>query len=105
MKGMPAAAMCNKTSTGNDTGPHLDRERRRSIERVRQSDPPDTFDLSARELEVLGKLAEGLSVKEIAAALFIARRTAAGHLEKIYAKLDVHSQSGAVAKALRSGIV
>gem|GEM_PF-4887979 len=56
-------------------------------------------------MEVLEKLADGLSVKEIAAALDIGRRTAAFHLSNIYSKLEVQSQSGAVAKALRSGII
>lgn len=75
------------------------------LDTIRKPDPAETFDLSAREIEVLEKLAEGLSVKAIAAALGIARSTAAGHLEKIYAKLQVQSQSGAVAKALRTGII
>lgn len=64
-----------------------------------------TFDLSKREIEVLEKLAMDLSVKEIAAHLEISRRTVAFHLENIYRKLHVQSQSGAVAKALRSGII
>ena len=75
------------------------------IEQVRKPDPSEEFGLSARELEVLEKLAKGLSVKGIASELGIARSTVAGHLEKIYAKLHVQSQSGAVAKALRAGIV
>ena len=72
---------------------------------IRKSKPTEDFDLSPREIQVLERLAEGLSIKEIAAVLGIARSTAAGHLEKIYAKLQVQSQSGAVAKALRAGIV
>lgn len=75
------------------------------LEEVRKPKSPEEFDLSAREIDVLEKLAEGLSVKEIAAELDIARSTAAGHLEKIYGKLQVQSQSGAVAKALRAGII
>ncbi len=66
---------------------------------------PERFDLSEREIEVLEQLAEGLSVKEIAARLAISRATAAFHLGNIYQKLNVQSQTGAVAKALRSGII
>lgn len=68
---------------------------------------PDTwaFDLSEREIEVLELLADGLSVKEIAAKLKVSRATAAFHLGNIYQKLDVQSQTGAVAKALRAGII
>lgn len=65
----------------------------------------ETFDLSQREIEVLEQLAMDLSVKEIAENLGVSRRTAAFHLENIYRKLHVQSQSGAVAKALRSGII
>ena len=75
------------------------------LEEVRKPNATEEFDLSDREVEVLEQLAEGLSVKEIAAELDIARSTVAGHLEKIYGKLQVQSQSGAVAKALRSGII
>jgi DNA-binding NarL/FixJ family response regulator len=75
------------------------------LQEMRKPKPTEKFYLSPREVEVLEQLAAGLSVKEIAAELGIARSTAAGHLEKIYEKLSVRSQSGAVAKALRAGII
>ncbi len=65
----------------------------------------DEFDLTDRETEVLEQLAQGLSVKEIAKELNVSRGTVAFHLGKIYTKLQVQSQSGAVAKAFRSGII
>lgn len=65
----------------------------------------EEFFLSAREVEVLETLAEGLSVKEIAARLEVSRATVAFHLGNIYQKLNVQSQTGAVAKALRAGII
>lgn len=63
------------------------------------------FGLSEREIEVLEQLSLGLQVKEIAAKLSISRATAAFHLGNIYSKLNVQSQTGAVAKALRAGII
>jgi len=75
------------------------------LEEVRRPEADGDFQLTEREIEVLGELAEGLSIKEIAATLNIARSTVATHLEKIYDKLQVQSQSGAVAKALRAGII
>ncbi|MGB0370083.1 MAG: response regulator [Opitutales bacterium] len=63
------------------------------------------FNLSDREIEVLEHLSDGLAVKEIAAELGISRATAAFHLGNIYQKLNVQSQTGAVAKALRAGII
>lgn len=75
------------------------------VEELRKPAPADGFNLSPREIEVLEKLADGLAVKEIAAALDISVGTAGFHLTNIYKKLQVQSQTGAVAKALRSGII
>lgn len=75
------------------------------VEELRKPSPSDEFNLSVREVEVLEKLAEGLAVKEIAAALDISAGTTGFHLTNIYKKLQVQSQTGAVAKALRSGII
>src|SRR5690606_13058177 len=49
------------------------------------------FRLSPRELEVLQLLVDGCTDSEIAAALYISRRTAASHLSHIYTKLGVTS--------------
>jgi DNA-binding NarL/FixJ family response regulator len=75
------------------------------LEEMRKAKPSGDFDLTPREVEVLEQLASGLSVKEIAEVLKISRSTVSGHLEKIYGKLNVQSQSGAVAKALRAGVI
>ncbi|MDZ8117610.1 response regulator transcription factor [Pontiella agarivorans] len=75
------------------------------LEEVRKPSPEEAFNLSTREVEVLEQLAEGLTVKEIAGKLNISRATAAFHLGNIYQKLNVQSQTGAVAKALRAGII
>ena len=61
--------------------------------------------LSSREREVLEKLVRGLSYKMIAEELFISVHTVNSHLKVIYEKLQVHSKSEAVAKALREKIV
>jgi DNA-binding NarL/FixJ family response regulator len=75
------------------------------IEELRKPSPAEEFNLSEREIQVLGKLADGLAVKEIAGVLDISVGTAGYHLTNIYKKLQVQSQTGAVAKALRSGII
>jgi LuxR family maltose regulon positive regulatory protein len=54
--------------------------------------------LTERELEVLQLLAEGLSNKKIAGRLVVAPSTVKQHLKNIYAKLDVHSRTQAVAR-------
>lgn len=75
------------------------------LEDIQKPVPSDEYKLTAREIEVLEKLALGLSVKEIASALSISSSTVSTYLERLYQKLQVQSQSGAVAKALRSGII
>jgi len=75
------------------------------VEQLRRPAPAEAFNLSGREIEVLERLALGLAVKEIAAALGISVGTTGFHLTNIYKKLQVQSQTGAVAKALRSGII
>lgn len=61
--------------------------------------------LTSREVEVLGFLVKGLIKKEIAAELAISQHTVDMHLRSIYRKLHVRSQTEAVSKALRQGLV
>jgi LuxR family maltose regulon positive regulatory protein len=60
--------------------------------------------LSARELEVLGLIAEGHSNQEIAARLCLSLNTVKVHSSNIYSKLGVNSRTQAVAKAKTLGI-
>jgi DNA-binding NarL/FixJ family response regulator len=62
-------------------------------------------DLSDREHEVLSLLADGLSKKEIASRLGLSLHTVDNYVRRIYTKLHVNSLGGAVAKALREGLV
>ena len=73
-------------------------------------DRPDTrskesFDLSAREKEILACLVKGMSYKMIADTCFISVETVNVHIKNIYKKLHVHSKSEAVAKAIKGRIV
>ena len=61
--------------------------------------------LSRREREVAALVAEGLSNREIGERLFIAERTAEGHLEQIRNKLGFHSRSQVAAWAVANGLV
>jgi DNA-binding CsgD family transcriptional regulator len=58
---------------------------------------------SVREVEVLALVARGMSNREIAEALVLAESTVKRHLANAYEKMGVHSRSGAVDAALRSG--
>jgi PAS domain S-box-containing protein len=61
--------------------------------------------LSERELEVLRFAAEGLSGPGIAEQLVLSPATVRTHFEHIYEKLGVGDRAGAVAQALRTGLI
>jgi DNA-binding NarL/FixJ family response regulator len=63
------------------------------------------YDLTQREKEVLTSLADGNNYQEIADKIFISVDTVRHHIRNIYKKLHVHSQSEAVAKAIRKGLI
>ena len=61
--------------------------------------------LSARELEVLRLMAEGLSNQEIASRLFVSLNTIKTHSANIFEKLDVRRRTQAVDKAKKLNII
>ena len=61
--------------------------------------------LSARELEVLKLLVEGMTNKDIGAQLFITEDTAKKHVQNIIYKLQVSDRTQAAVKAIRMGLV
>ena len=65
----------------------------------------DDHNLTAREIEILNVLVQGLDPTEIADKFFISRETVRNHIKHIYEKLHVHSRSQAVAKAIKQGLV
>ena len=62
-------------------------------------------DLSARELEVLRLIVQGLSNKEIAYELCIAEDTAKNHVKSILKKLGADDRTRAATKAIQRGII
>jgi DNA-binding NarL/FixJ family response regulator len=61
--------------------------------------------LSAREIEVLQRVATGKSNKEIGTELFISEGTVKTHVKSIFTKLDVVSRTEAIATATRRGLI
>lgn len=61
--------------------------------------------LTAREREVLARMAEGLTNREIAAELDVSPKTVNRHSENIFNKLGVASRAAAVAHALKAGVI
>lgn len=63
------------------------------------------FDLTPRELEILGHLVKGASYKMIADACGISWHTVNSHFKKIYEKLHVHSATEAISVAIEQKII
>jgi DNA-binding CsgD family transcriptional regulator/tetratricopeptide (TPR) repeat protein len=62
------------------------------------------FNLTAREVEVLALLVQGLTNRRIASALRMTEKTASVHVSHILAKLSVNSRGEAVARAYEVGL-
>jgi DNA-binding NarL/FixJ family response regulator len=77
-----------------------------SREREAQRDAQVLLDeLTGREREILGLLAQGMRGDDIAAQLFISPQTVQTHVRNILAKLGVHSKLEAVAFAVKHGAI
>ena len=74
----------------------------RLVERVRG---PDHGTLTARELEVLELLAEGVSNREIANRLHVSEATVKTHLVHIFTKLGVDTRTAAVTAGVERGLI
>ncbi|MCC6943138.1 MAG: tetratricopeptide repeat protein [Thermomicrobiales bacterium] len=61
--------------------------------------------LTARELEVLALIRDGLSNREIGERLFVSERTAQTHVQHILDKLDVKTRAAAAAVGIERGLV
>ena len=80
---------------------------RRVLNLFREIRPPEeaSYQLTPHELRLLKLLVEGHSYKTAAVELKVTPSTINFHLQKIYEKLQVHSKSEAVAKAIRNRLV
>jgi len=108
LKNTPPARLLESIREVLDGGAPMSPEvARRVIRLFRDFRPPDHADyqLTAQETELLKLLVEGHHAKTAAKELGISINTVFFHLKNIYAKLQVHSKTEAVAKALRERLV
>ena len=77
-----------------------------TLQEGKKTSPDKSKDqLSEREKEVVNLLAQGNNYQEIADRLFISVDTVRHHIKNIYKKLHVHTQTEAVAKAIRKKLI
>lgn len=77
----------------------------RRLSRMVAPDPGEALELSSREREVLGLVAQGLADKEIAEQLTISLYTVKSHLRNILSKLQVNNRREAARLAKDKGLV
>ncbi len=77
---------------------------RKVVMSFREPNQSETM-LSARELEVLNMLCDGLNYRVIAQKLFVSGHTVRAHIKNIYKKLHVHSRAEAVKSAIRQKLI
>ena len=75
----------------------------RAASRVSSWGPPPST-LTTREIEVIRKVAQGKTNREIATDLVISERTVINHLSHIFAKTGAENRAGAAAYAIRHGL-
>ena len=108
LKKTPPARLIESLREAMDGGSPMSPEvARKVIKLFREIRPPERADyhLTPHELRLLKLLVEGHNYKTAAAEVGVSVATVAFHMRNIYDKLQVHSKSEAVAKALRNRLV
>jgi DNA-binding NarL/FixJ family response regulator len=108
LKKTPSARLVESLSEAMDGGAPMSPEvARRAIGLFQRFRPPQHADyhLTPHELRLLKMLVQGHNYTTAAAELGVSFSTIAFHMQNIYQKLQVHSKSEAVAKALLDGLV
>jgi DNA-binding NarL/FixJ family response regulator len=99
------AAIQDAQDGGSPMSSHIARQVVTFLQKKNIIAPTADFALTDREKQILAELVEGKTYQGVAAALFISIDTVRFHIRNIYRKLQVHSVSEAVAKAIRKGVL
>jgi len=108
VKKTPPARLLESIREAIDGGAPMSPEIASRVVRLfRQIRPPDKADyhLTPHELRLLKLLVEGHNYKTAAAELGVTFNTICFHIKQIYEKMQVHSKSEAVVKAIRNRLV
>lgn len=103
----PARLLESIKEVANGGAPMSPEVAKRVIRLFREFRPPESvsYHLTAQETELLKLLIEGHHKKTAAREMGISTNTVSFHLKNIYLKLQVHSKTEAVSKALREHVI
>ncbi|NNC82787.1 MAG: response regulator transcription factor [Flavobacteriales bacterium] len=87
---------------GSYMSPHIAREIVTHFARPKEEQKPQL--LTERQLEIIQRLVDGLSYKEIADQLYVSVETVRSHIKKMYRALEVNNKAEAIALYLRGEI-
>jgi two-component system nitrate/nitrite response regulator NarL len=102
LKGVALAELARAVEIVAEGGTYVDAEIAAALGGAKSERPPD---LTPREREVLGLLAEGLRGDEIAERLSISSLTVRSHVKHVMEKLKATTRTEAVAIAMRRSLI
>ena len=100
----PIKSVPQVSTVGEPRSPEASRPANQAVREIRPAERAGT-ELTPHEVRLLRLLVEGHRYKTAASALGVSSHTVSFHLRSLYRKLDVHSKSEAVSKALRERLV
>jgi DNA-binding NarL/FixJ family response regulator len=108
LKSTPPARLLEAVREARDGGSPMSPEiARKVVELFRRNPPPVALDeaLTPQEIQLLRLLAEGCSYQVAGDQLGISINTVRNYIRNVYEKLQVHTKSAAVSKAMRAGLL
>lgn len=108
LKRTPPARLLEAVREARDGGAPMSPEiARKVVELFRRTVPPAALDeaLTKQEVQLLRLLAEGCSYQTAGGQLGVSINTVRNYIRNVYEKLQVHTKSAAVSKAMRAGLL
>lgn len=109
LKRTPPARLLEAVREAHGGGSPMSPEIARKVIHLFRKTPPPPMQLditlSPQEAKLLALIAEGASYQAAGDRLFISINTVRKHIRSIYEKLQVHTKSEAVKKALQAGLI
>lgn len=108
LKSTPPARLLEAVREARDGGAPMSPEiARKVVELFRRNTPPVALEdaLAPQEVHLLRLLAEGCSYQGAGLQLGITINTVRNYIRNVYEKLQVHTKSAAVSKAMRAGLL